>query len=326
MIFNQFPREIGFPKRIIIHYKKDFLKIINRNNTKNNIIFSVYAFEDTQINYGRESPDYQTAIVDKIFFDFDEEDCSLDMKKFHKYLMKKDLKHCVFFSGRGYHIYIFCNPNIINKQNTILRIQKHFKKKLNIRVDEQTFGNLAQMGRVPNTYNLKRRRFCIPLSEDDLKLTHEEIREKAKQQVKNFSFNKIPIFSTKILKTKNFDSPPRVMKGDLETEDIKIKDCNIKIKDAPPCISKVLKDSNAGYRQRGLLITYLREKNYTLEETEKILESFLNKKKWEHCKRTEKQVPRLYRTTKYLLPKCERLMEEGFCPGRCSKFNKVIYI
>ena len=56
----------------------------------------------------KEIPDYDTAIVDKIFFDLDSKNSFNSIKKFHEFLMKENLKHCMTMSGGGFHCYVAC--------------------------------------------------------------------------------------------------------------------------------------------------------------------------------------------------------------------------
>ena len=206
--WNDFPREMGFPARNGIVYNiQEFLDKINKFNGKSTVFTSLYAFSLISENH----INYESAKVKQLFFDFDNEGCLNCVRKFHNYLIEKDLMHCIFFSGGGFHVYVAVEyPNFLkNKKISVTNAQINLTDILGFKiginedsdVDAHIIGNVAQLVRVPNTFNLKRRVFCIPISSEDLKLSFEEIKEKAKTQNP-----KIYIYGKKFFDISPFDS------------------------------------------------------------------------------------------------------------------------
>src|SRR3990167_10955340 len=110
-MFDIFPREIATPKRRIVFNWKEMKDVIDKYNGKMSLYTTVYSFDkiDKKDKYGKifylGVP--STAVIDKLFFDFDKSDCYEKMLKFHLYLKKLDIMHCINFSGKGFHVYIF---------------------------------------------------------------------------------------------------------------------------------------------------------------------------------------------------------------------------
>ena len=183
MIFNKFPREVGAPRKLV-NNMKEFLDYVNVHNGKKKAVYTtIYMFKD--IHSDGYKPEYDTAEVDKIFFDFDYKDCDSYQaaKTLHDYCKTKDLKHSIVMSGRGYHCYIYTKIQSLQfKKDAIKGGQMYFINKLGVVCDKQVIGDVCRLTRVPNTYNIKAGRFCIPLTEKQFNLGDEMIRTNAERQ------------------------------------------------------------------------------------------------------------------------------------------------
>ena len=90
------------------------------------------------------------------------------------------------------------------------------------------------------------------------------------------------------------------------------------LKELPPCMSRVLTKTHVGWRDRFLIISYLRDKGYMNAEVTEILRKFLSKRDFRHCTQEECSgykngtVGNLFRSS-YLFPNCESLRYEGYC-------------
>lgn len=177
ILFNEFPREFG-KRRTLVKNKDELYHMIRRYNGMIDCYTGVYS--------RRENP-----TIDKLFFDFDSEDCLVKVKKFHNFLVENSYKHCMFFSGGGFHVYVFVNKdsNLKFPKNAIRNAQLDLIKRSGLEVgkdvDSHVIGDVRRITRIPNTFNIKpnRKRFCIPVSEETLEIGMNKIRKLARVQM-----------------------------------------------------------------------------------------------------------------------------------------------
>jgi len=142
MFSLQFPREIATPKRKLVRTLNEYLRVINKNNGCNNLYTNVYNFE----TFNGWQPVYDTAIVDRIYLDFDpkmiHEDGSVTLRPENGYYdFIEVFKWCrehgyhiyPYVSGSGYHVYIkvTCHDDIVNSKALILNMQKSIIDEVN---------------------------------------------------------------------------------------------------------------------------------------------------------------------------------------------------
>ena len=148
----------------MVYSIEDINKYINRYGKSYGIHISVYPFSTVEEN----KPDYESAIIDKIFIDIDSSNWLAYARDIFNWCEEKDIICRFNMSGFGCHFFIFCKETIRFKKNCIFNFQTYLEKKLHIEIDPQTKGDLSRTFRLPNTYNHKRNRFCIPLTKEDL--------------------------------------------------------------------------------------------------------------------------------------------------------------
>jgi hypothetical protein len=164
--------EGGLPRHIY-NTETEFLKFVNAGNgIKKAIYRSVYNFRQTINKNNKEVPNYETAIIDKVMFDFDDRECNncawIECNKLHQELNKEKIRHKINMSGRGYHLFILTNScDLCHPKSALYNCQKFYINKLKLLCDEKIVGNIAQLCRVVGTYNTKARRFCISVAECD---------------------------------------------------------------------------------------------------------------------------------------------------------------
>lgn len=322
MLFNRFPREVGPPRKTVYNLK-EYLNYINVHNGKKKAIYSsIYWFKKIKENF---KPDYDSAVIDKIYFDFDDKSCDahFNMIKLHRFCEEKNLKHSVVMSGRGYHLYVHCKQARLKyKRHAIKQAQKYFIDKLKLIVDPQVIGNTAQLARIPNTYHPIAGRFCIPLNQDQLERGNHYIRRLANRQnfVKNIFIGK------ELFNISQFDSKPRLdfkFCVDLEVNKNMIEERVIE--NCPDCVRRIINTPDAGWKERYLLILYLRERGFLIEEAADTLKRCLSDRKFYHCIKEEKQLQYIYDRHDIVFPKCEKIIQDGLCVGKCQFYGKDIY-
>lgn len=322
--FADFPREFGAPYRVcILKNSEELLQKVNLYNHKTSVFTSLYSF--SQLNDKGNRGIYSTAVINKIYFDSDK--LSLEpIQKLHSYCSERNLYHCFFFSGGGTHFYIGSEGNLKNPKGAVTNSQVKICDELNLKVganggsdiDSHAIGNLAQMVRVPNTYNLKRKLYCIPLSVSDLTLDIEEIKEKAKKPQYG-----IPVYGSKMLDLTPYDSEP-IVKQELSVKDeiASLELEKINTEKFPPCVRSMLTESfklDHNHKLRFALIVYLRDLGLSESAVIEFLRKILNAKLFRHVILEERQVYWCFKRRDLTFPSCISLLKDGVCKNEDGK-------
>ncbi len=326
-MFKEFPREVGPPRKVVFNIQ-EWLTFVNKyNGMKKAVYTSIYTFQAIdQIGTKPMKPDYESATIDKLFFDFDDKSCSAydECWDLHIHLVEENIKHIIIMSGRGYHLYILTLPfNSRNPRSCIYNAQHHFMDKLNLNVDSQVIGNPAQLARVPNTYNIKGLKFCIPLTQKQFEKGDEVIKQLASKQ----NFVKNIIIGDNLFDLTKFDyqSERFSEKAFFDIDAFEDSYNADYARDCPNCIKSIICQDNIGWKQRYLLILYFRELGYTMQEVYNILKEHLSENKFKHCIKDERQLQYLFGRQDLIFPKCSNIMIDGMCPGKCEEYENVIY-
>ena len=339
-MYGIFPRQIGTPRRYPINAMNEFITFVDKWAGKVRLFPTVYNYT------ANEDVDNKNLKVDKIFFDFDSKKCFDNIKAFHNWLMVKDLKHVVLFSGAGFHVYVFTKnyKNLKNKKDALYNAQHYFAKELGFSVgdskeadiDEHIVGDVARIATLLGTWNVKRKRFCVCVTDTVINnLSYDDIRESAKKQFLNYK-----IYGDELFDISKFDTDrPYHIEQFISNPKIKLQIDNDKfLASLPPCVANMLMMKHLGYKRRGYVIMYLRDSGYYLNETIQILQKYLQPAEFIHCatrrmapghKVTGEEQPQYfykpYVKGKHNFPNCDKLKKWGECPidGRCDKADKL---
>lgn len=314
--------DIAFPQRRIMSTNDmdAYYKLVNRYNGKRPIYRSLYYFEKEEDN--RVVPN--SAIIDKIYFDFDGEDAFEQMSKLHVWLDERNYAHQVMFSGnKGYNVYIFLKPRPATRVN-LVAIHRYIENKAGVKSDQQTVGDINRVSRVPNTLHIKSKLYCIPLDENLIQKGNEFIRDSA-----NETRGVSSVFGEKRMSTLNTQKQgeefialerfePKELISDSKRVQNLLDDANIY-----PCIKAMLCNKGLEWRGRFFLILYFKEKGYTKHEINEILEQSLSPDKYHHAVYLERQLSYLF-SKDFLFPNCNKLVQEGFCvEPHCEKEDSL---
>jgi hypothetical protein len=180
--------------------KKEANQNFNKYKEFTNIYHSIYWFKnkeekfDTNGNFTRLGPDYNTAIITKINLDldsykttrFDEkiaeiytDEGLLSLNKFADWCEKNDYMREYVFSGGGFYGIVSAEGHPLKLRDGMLVLGQE----ANIEIDPATVGDTSRMRRVINSYNFKEHRkcYCIPLKAEELSLDYHQIRELAQK-------------------------------------------------------------------------------------------------------------------------------------------------
>lgn len=288
---------------------------INLYNGKAHIYESLYCYND--------SIDKENAIIDKIFLDFDAKGNFLeDARTISRYLYNEDIRFCIRFSGRGFHIFIslddtkLSNPSLAIKNYVVQLHKDHHTTS-----DMAVVGDLRRLRRVMHTINVKSHLYCIPISYYDLQnKTYKEIQEFAK-----LDRGKDDIYYGRtLLNISDFDKPfDNTNHFDFNYGVKNIVNLDLEYK--PPCICNFLSNPDLGYTERRDVIIFFRDMGYSQEEVTDILEKHLSPEKFNHSVFEEQQVMRLFNEDMLIMRSCFTLKSLGLCPdSQCLGNNLYI--
>lgn len=184
----KFPREVAvspsdnsFFRRDIVYNILEYVKYIQKNNF-NNLFSSLYSKNQ-----------WEEGVFDKILIDLDgdlkDTYILMNILTLHYQNIYKQTP-LVYFSGRGFHIILYFDDIIVNKQTirnwTMSFIEESLKNNSEIKrianiddrvsvingflnlVDTSTIGDLRQVSRIPLTINYKGKlgslKYCIPIN------------------------------------------------------------------------------------------------------------------------------------------------------------------
>jgi len=294
LLYPNFPRQISMPYRKTVD-KDQFYSMINLYNGKKRIFSSIYNYT------GNYEYDRIALQVDKIFFDFDGDEAQKNTILFVEKILEKNYKFSVFFSGGGFHVYVFTDcKKLYNPKYAIAKFQMQYKG-----IDKTIVGDVARVATIPNTYNTKRKRFCIPITIEELYGNIDHIHIKARQQrfyaslYGSMNVSLVGYDTTEVVDDRPFEEPVIVEN----------------IKDLPPCLNHILSLQKKGFRNRYILINYLKDYGYLESQIKGIIKEFFTDEEYTHCIKEEKQLHYLY-WKNTMFPKCEGLKSEGICLTR----------
>jgi hypothetical protein len=302
-VFQNFPRHVGDPKRRVVNSRKELMEWLKPRNGIVNCFIGVYGLKE--IEEGR---------IDKIFIDIDGP--YEEMYKLHKWLKDSGYKHAVFFSGGGYHVYIFTTISHLDyPANALRNAQIYITETAGVAADRQVYGDLMRVTRLPNTYNPRRGRYCIPLSGRIIRMGESHILGLAENQL--VPSEKIFIGS-KLYDLTPFDQPPNISKVVADTseyEEIEIND-DMVAKFAP-CVKALLSTKRPSHRDRFFVAAYLKEWGLTVQEIYSIFKMFFASDVYYHAL-VEGQVENIFEKD-ILFPSCDTMQKEGKCaePTTC---------
>jgi len=209
-----FPREIlemgsqtGRAGRFLVRDWDELERYWKGKNGSGNAYFTAYGYRATKAPRNHRV-DYDTPIIRHFIMDFDckdfkqrgaEVDFSFmheQVKRLHRFLLRENTRHFVWFSGGGFHIWIpLKNTHTPSDGYSVARVKEGgrkliaaWHKKLNLSCNDPTVAfDTSGMIRIPNSYNSRRGCWSIPLDSDSiLNLTHDDLMEKAQDPISGY--------------------------------------------------------------------------------------------------------------------------------------------
>lgn len=173
-----FIREVVFGHRrltqSIMQMHNQMLYFLSPKMPATNAFVSVYAYEAVVQGNRRTQPDYSTAIIDRLLFDFDSEDnlaaAYNDMLELNDRLKADGFsRHNVFTAGKGFQVHALlklppgCPPQPISP-DALRSLQEGWARNLST-ADTTVWGDTARVSRIPFTPHAKHDRVALLLPE-----------------------------------------------------------------------------------------------------------------------------------------------------------------
>ena len=322
-------------KRKIVFSRTEYIEFINAQNNKTNVYTTVYDFE----RFFETAKDDSSVILDRVFLDFDAHDDSIndawrDLKIVMHLVYEKDYEHTLFFSGRGFHLFLF--GEVAENMRSIQFFFRDIKKYLisevgkNITLDDRV-GQITRLRRIPNTVNMSSSDengnpyFCIPLLKEDLDSDIESILTLAKKP------RYIPFRKQGNAKVVFPSAPPiEAVEGEVSVPKTVGKLPML------PCLHNATMTENPSHISRAYLVSWYRDllSGYqdlnTHQDKEQVLNLVVDELErvfgksdsvwldWD--KNTTKKHARFTVYNNYNTPHCQKLISEGFCIGKCWRY------
>lgn len=322
--------EVGNPKRKIITDKEEYLNFITNNNGINNLYETVYKFKYLKTKF---QVDYDSAIVDKMFFDCDGKNAWEVAKQFHEYLVKENIKHYMKQSSyMKFHIYPCCKGNPSNKKEALYTAMcelalnaglNYGRPSTEFDLDMATFGDLARICPIPGTYKPNRKSYCNYITKEDL-YDEEKLKEKAKSPGGRkiyYGEEKIDLNQyDDLTKYKNYSTIS------FECENFKEEFDEVQVNVLPPFIKKILSNYNNycdDYKNRWRCAIFMRDFGYSEEMTYEICKIYFSKHlnwstlngkgtQWDRFEKCKSVHYVYHNQNKYKFPSLYTLKKEGW--------------
>ena len=322
-------------RRKVVLSRNEYVDFINAQNNRTNVYTTVYDFKE----FSEKAKIESSVIIDRIFLDFDAHEDNLEMawrdiKQVMELVINRNYLHTLFFSGRGFHLFLFGKP--AKDMRSVQVLFKEIKQYLISKVGktntlDDRVGQTTRLRRVPNTVNMSSSDknsnpyYCVPLTIDDLSLSIEEILVIA-QRPRHIPFKKGGKNAVIFPKA----PPLRAIEGDISVPNTVGKLPML------PCLHNAVMTENPSHITRAYLVSWYRDliSGYqdltTHEEKQKTLDLIVDELErvfadsdsvwldWD--KHTTKKHARFTVFNNYNTPHCDKLISEGLCIGKCWRF------
>ena len=323
------------PRRIV-RSKEEYLSYVKAQNNRTNVYTSVYDFAE----FAEKAKIDSSVILDRIFLDFDAHGESIekawrDVNVVMTYVIENDYQYTLFFSGRGFHLFIFgeVTDTIRNIQVFFREIKAYLVNRVgsDITLDDRV-GQATRLRRIPNTVNMSSRDengspyFCIPLLRTDLDKQVHEILELAKKP------RSIPFrISGKNLVVFPEAPPMQAVSGEISVPK------TTGTLPMLPCLHNAIMTENPSHMARAYLVSWYRDllsgcANVESDaDKQKILDAIIdeirtlvetNEEIWlDWDERETRKHAKFTVFGNYSSPHCKTvLIPNGYCVGKCWRY------
>ena len=346
-----FPKEVGLFRKIV-NNQSEFERYWSSLQNSQCAYMSVYGFRAVKPN-GRRA-EYNTAIISHFVLDFDKkyrkgsnmvevegDEVVEQVRLLHYFLLDENIKHGLWFSGNGFHIWIALDKTHLPSNGMQVshikaagkKVINQWKKDMELYCMDPTVPfDTARMIRVPNSYNAKQHvlRWSIPLTSDMLTMNNwEQICHLAQQPRNTAHFYgekgvNLPIKEVKDNQFKFKETGEPVEFDAVRMEGVKILPClsesSCQVGSNPPHISRASLVIYLASRLRNFLPVHRTTAQMRNKHVLSIHE-FIKSLQWADYNPgvTEYQVRSIVEGG--YSERCESLIGKGLCIGRCRLWD-----
>lgn len=338
--------------RYIVRSWSELERYWKSKNGSGNVYFTMYGYRATKPPRNHRV-DYETPVIHHFVMDFDCKDFKRrgaevefsymheQVKRLHTYLLQENIRHFVWFSGGGFHIWVpLAETYMPSNGNEVKRIREGGRKlmaqwhnELDLGCNDPTVAfDTSGMIRIPNSYNARRGCWSIPLeSEEILTLDHDGLMEAA--QVARSGYIEHGTESVAITLPKQRNRFKRTVEKVEGLPDVTLNDIVVL-----PCLAGALGEGNPIHKARFHLVAYLAARFRWFYPPEAINDS----EKQEHATRicdiiskqnwvdydpdiTQKHVESIVfggaGNKGYCASSCATIEYDGLCVGKCRYYD-----
>ena len=324
-------------KRKVVRTKNEYREFVSSQNNRTNVYTTVYDFTE----FSEKNKIDSSVVLDRIFLDFDAhgedglKEAFTDVVTIMDYIKSNDWERSLFFSGRGFHLFIEGEPTTSIRNIQVFFNEVKSQLRQNSTLDERV-GQVTRLRRIPNTVNLSSRGengepfFCVPLFDKDLKKGLEWVLEIAKTP------RNIPVRKEGSVKVVFPDAPPiEQVEGEVAVPHY---DGKLPIL---PCLHNAVMSENPDHLSRAYLVSWYRDlltgctKLVSNAEKDKVLDMIVDEiedvfgnreEVWlDFDKATTKKHAKFTVYGNYKTPYCEKLIADGYCIGRCWRYPDYLF-
>lgn len=324
-------------------------------NGSGNAYFTAYGYRATKPPRNHRV-DYDTPVIRHFIMDFDCKDFKQrgaevefsymheQVKRLHRFFLNERLRHFVWFSGGGFHVWVPLSETLMPTSVSDVRrikqggraLMSQWHEKLGLGCNDPAVAfDTKGMIRIPNSYNARRGCWSIPLHSDELlNLTHDDLMELA-QEARPGYIEHGEESVTITLPKRNNPFKRNVTKVE-NLPDVTLDDIIVL-----PCLSPALGLGNPTHRQRFHLVSYLAARlrwfyhpeavsdEVKVEHVERICD-IIEKQQWVDFDpdvtrgHVESIVIGNGSNSGYSASTCRKLEYDGLCSGICRYHDGTI--
>ena len=323
-------------KRRKVLTKSEYSNFINAHNNRTNVYTTVYDFEEFNESAAVDS----SVVLNRIFLDFDAhgeklEEAYRDVQIIMNMVKDEDLMHTLFFSGRGFHLFIEGERtyDIRNIQAYFKVVKQYLENNGGGSSLDDRVGQATRLRRVPNTVNMAsddgqgNALYCIPLFyEDVITMALEDVLLLASKP-RHIPFQKSG--SKRLI----FPEQPPI---EMVEGEVSVPQHNGKLP-ILPCLHHATMVENPGHYSRVYLVQWYRDIltncsgiHLRGEQAKPIIDRIMEEIRDVYSKSEEvwldwnereskKHVSYTVRNNRFS-PSCRTLINNGYCVGKCWRF------
>ena len=302
-LYPTYPRNVGNPLQFPVNSFEELLDFIKQCKSKKRAFAALYD---------------KTRFIDKIWVDLDRAPYE-QATKLHAYLQKHDYKHLIVLSGEGYHFYIITTKEQLKSPKMALKnCHNWLEKEADIVIDRQVKGDIGRVATIPTTFNLKRGRYAIFVSQKMLDAGHATI----KQQALVDPVGEIEFFGSKPISLVIFDQEWDDSFADIGDSpypiDQETLEKSVVLQKMPPCIQRMastMSEGGSSFRERFFVLHYLFKKGFDKEQATALFKEILPERKFFHVTQEENQIEKVWNERYKYFISCKLIKDFEYCTG-----------